>query len=70
MKSVRLRVTTSPAVAAKIDSLVDMGLYGRNRNDVAERLICRALQEIFPGAPLIGGIRPRAITLAKSGGQS
>ena len=42
-RGVRIQVTMAPRVSAMLDDLLSTGLFGFNRADVANRLICRAL---------------------------
>lgn len=37
-----------PRANAHVDELVDLGLYGLDRSDVCERLVCAQLREILP----------------------
>ena len=42
--SVRITITTSKQVAAYLEQLVPLGLYGSSVAEVAERIICEGLR--------------------------
>lgn len=44
-KGVRLAVTIAPRCSQSIDDLLETGLFGRSRAEVAQRMIYRFLQE-------------------------
>lgn len=52
MKRVRLYCTTSPEVGEAVEALLWSGLWGRNRAEVVERLVCRAILEVVEPADL------------------
>jgi hypothetical protein len=41
-------VELTPQAAARLDELVKTGLFGFDREDAAERLICRAIIDVLP----------------------
>jgi hypothetical protein len=45
MKTEKIKVEVTKPVVSMIDRLVQTGLFGLNREDCAERLICRGLNE-------------------------
>lgn len=44
LKSVRITITTTPAVVRYLQALVPLGLHGSSVAEVAERLICEGLR--------------------------
>lgn len=42
-----LVVATTPGMLAAIDTLVNVGIYGRTRSEVAERLMSRELERLI-----------------------
>lgn len=45
VKSVSIKITTTPQVVSYCRKLVPLGLYGSSVAEVAERLLCEALRE-------------------------
>ena len=44
VKTIRITVSTTPAIHAYLSSLVATGLYGKTAPDAAERLIARGIE--------------------------
>lgn len=45
MKSVHVDLLVNQIVAGQLDKLVQTGHYGRDREEAAERLICRGIEQ-------------------------
>lgn len=43
----RLRIEITPRLAAYLDALVEEGLYGSDRRQVIEALVCRGIEELI-----------------------
>jgi hypothetical protein len=46
-KDYRIRIHTSPQVGKLLEQLAGQGIYGRSVADVAERLMCRQLEQLL-----------------------
>jgi hypothetical protein len=63
IRSVILRITTTPQVVKLLDRLVETGLYGKNRADAAEELLRQKVVEAIRDGMLpvpSGRRRPRS----------
>ena len=47
IRTVQIRISTTPRVQAYLEQLVLTGLYGKNRADAAERLLSQALSGLI-----------------------
>jgi hypothetical protein len=47
LRTVKLRLSTSPAVLVYLKQLVGTGLYGRHHTDAAERLIAQGIEALI-----------------------
>lgn len=47
VSTVQLRISTTPAIQAKLEDLVETGLYGKNSAEAAERVIAEAVRRMI-----------------------
>jgi len=58
--TVSITISTTPAVAAYLDDLVQTGLYGKTPSEAAERLVSRGLERLIHEGKLGTGRRRSA----------
>ncbi len=52
LETVEVKLSTTPQVAKYLDSLIDTGLYGKNRSEAAERLVAKGIEALLKDAIL------------------
>jgi Arc/MetJ-type ribon-helix-helix transcriptional regulator len=50
--TVEIKLSTTPQVAKYLDSLVETGLYGKNRSEAAERLVAKGIEALIKDSTL------------------